>query len=154
MDKICKYFTTGYWIASQSFYNFSTLSIYEFIIDNFIRKYNTFPHVNVIEETLYFPFIYKYIYHINRAYCWFLFVVLMWKMEPAQVPADRHWTEEAHLRQLVWCYKICHNVASRSCTGPTRILKCHLSPCPGTRPLPAKGKNYIIFAHFMSVRTC
>lgn len=77
----------------------------------------------------------------------------MWKMELAQVLADHHWMAEAHPRQLVWCYKICHSVESRSCTGLTPILKCHQSPCPGTRPLPVKGNYYFYINKIFSGTT-
>lgn len=74
----------------------------------------------------------------------YLIVVLMWKMELALVLVDHHWTVEAHPRQLVWCFKICHSVESRSCTDLILISKFRQSPCPGTRPLPVKGKyNFI-----------
>ena len=59
--------------------------------------------------------------------------VLMSKMElpPAAITT---WTGPAR----VWSFRTCRSGGSPSCTSRTQTLKCPQSPCPGTRPLPAK----------------
>lgn len=67
-----------------------------------------------------------------------LFAASMSKM------ARRRWKPVAqevavHLRVLVWSFRIYPKEEKASFTEAIAILRCHLSQCHGTAPLPVKG---------------